>query len=220
MELKYEWTPSSAIGKYASRMARMPSQPSSCISRAWKTASAIVVAATPATTGTRPRAALTTISTTRRRWGQVRYANSPVDPSGVNPCTPAAIRSLQRRSSTSLMTSPEGLTGETRYGKTPWNAPSTIETSLVASLTSTPLPPQRDNEVLRQVGVAACPLQAPPSARRGLVCRANMECGRMLPDRYAIIPTIVQPAAAADSPLAIPIRSPRPQRARRASLLL
>ncbi len=50
----------------------MPSQPSACISRAWKIASAMVVAATPATTGTRPRAASTTTSTTRRRCGQLR----------------------------------------------------------------------------------------------------------------------------------------------------
>ena len=41
-------------------------------SRAWKTASAIVVEATPATTGTRPLVASITTSTTRRRCGQVR----------------------------------------------------------------------------------------------------------------------------------------------------
>ena len=104
----------------------MPSQPSSSISCAWNTASAIVVAATPATTGTRPLAALTTTSTMRRRWAQRRYANSPVDPKAANPCTPAAIRSLHRRFRTSSTTSPEGKTGETRCGKTPWNAASGI----------------------------------------------------------------------------------------------
>src|SRR3954471_13295272 len=210
MALKYEWTPSSAIGKYASRIARMPSQPSSCISRAWKTASAIVVAATPATTGTRPPAALTTISTTRRRWGQVRYANSPVDPSGVNPCTPAAIRSLQRRSSTSFMTSPDGLTGETRYGKTPWNAPSTIETPLVASLTITPAASPAVPRVLRQVDATSClpaagctakndgPAVAEgPNERSKRAPRLRVpseNAGRTLPDRNATIATVIQPA--------------------------
>jgi hypothetical protein len=50
----------------------MPLQPMRSNSRACETASAIVVEATPATTGTRPRAASTTTSTIRRRCGQER----------------------------------------------------------------------------------------------------------------------------------------------------
>ena len=75
----------------------MPSAPIFSYAFACATASAVVVDATPATTGTRPRAACTTTSTMRRRCSRFRYANSPVEPSGVRPCTPAAIRSSTRR---------------------------------------------------------------------------------------------------------------------------
>jgi hypothetical protein len=50
----------------------MPAQPSRSSAAAWRTASAVVVAATPATTGTRPRAASSVTSTTRRFCGQLR----------------------------------------------------------------------------------------------------------------------------------------------------
>src|SRR5690242_9097142 len=89
----------------------------------------MVVEATPATTGTRPFAAPTTTSTTRRRCARERYANSPVDPRGVSPCTPLATRSSQRRASTSAFTSPAASIGETRYGKTPRKAASAISAS-------------------------------------------------------------------------------------------
>ena len=48
------------------------------------------------------------------------YVNSPVEPSGVNPCTPAAIRSSHSLARTSAVTLPATSTGETRYGNTPW----------------------------------------------------------------------------------------------------
>ena len=65
-------TPSSGIGKYASMTATMPSTPMSANARAWRQASSVVVAATPAVTGTRPRLASSTTSTTRRFCSQSR----------------------------------------------------------------------------------------------------------------------------------------------------
>ncbi len=50
----------------------MPSAPSACIAIACLRASPIVVAAMPATTGTRPAAAASVTSTTRRFCGQER----------------------------------------------------------------------------------------------------------------------------------------------------
>src|SRR6185312_16783955 len=49
-------------------------------------------------------------------------ANSPVEPSGVSPCTPAPIRSDASRPSTSVLMRPFASIGDTRYGNTPWKS--------------------------------------------------------------------------------------------------
>ncbi len=69
-------------------MARMPSQPIALNARVWRTASAVVVAATPATTGARPLAAQTTVST-MTRFCSPSVGELTRQPSGVSPCTPA-----------------------------------------------------------------------------------------------------------------------------------
>ncbi len=83
-------------------------------SRAWRHASAVVVAATPAITGTRPAAASSVTSTTRFFCSHERYANSPVLPSGARPWTPAAMTCSQSRPRTPSMTAPSSSMGDTR----------------------------------------------------------------------------------------------------------
>src|SRR5262245_55642260 len=75
----------------------------------------------PATTGTRPAAASTVISTRRRRSAFVSVVNSPVLPPGTSPPTPAATRrsTFARRASPS-MAPPSSVKGVMSAGSTPW----------------------------------------------------------------------------------------------------
>ena len=87
------------------------------------TVSRVDRAPVPAMTGTRPSAALTTVSTSSRRSALVSVVNSPVLPPGTRPPTPAAIsRSTLASSASVSIALPSSVNGVSRAGRTPWNS--------------------------------------------------------------------------------------------------
>src|SRR3954468_719174 len=87
------------------------------------TVSRVESAPVPATTGTRPAAASTVTSTTRRRSALLSVVNSPVLPPGTRPPTPASTRRSTIAASASASRSlPSSLNGVTRAGRTPWKS--------------------------------------------------------------------------------------------------
>src|SRR5579884_2383638 len=72
-------------------MSSAPSAPASSAARVSRIASAVALEPVPAMTGTRRRAASTTVRTTAMCSSCVSVADSPVEPQGTSPCTPPAI---------------------------------------------------------------------------------------------------------------------------------
>ena len=68
-----------------------PVAPRVSASRANATAAAVVSSDTPATTGTRPRAASTAVRSTERFSSAVSELFSPTVPNATRPCTPSSM---------------------------------------------------------------------------------------------------------------------------------
>src|SRR5919204_5511399 len=86
------------------------------------TVSRVESAPVPATTGTRPAAAATVSSTSRRRSALVSVGNSPVLPPGTSPPTPAPTRrSTIAASASASIALPSSVKGVMSAGSTPWN---------------------------------------------------------------------------------------------------
>ena len=84
------------------------------------TVSRVESAAVPATTGTRPSAALTTVSISSLRSALVSVVNSPVLPPGTSPPTPASIRRSTLATSASVSIAlPSSVKGVSSAGRTP-----------------------------------------------------------------------------------------------------
>src|ERR687894_1832930 len=141
--------------------------------------SAVESSPVPATTGTRPAAASTVISTIRRRSAPVSVVNSPVLPPGTRPPTPAPTRrsTIAARAAASIA-SPSSVNGVMSAGSTPWNGSDIggLSESGV-DVVGGRLPraggglqvPQRGEEVAGQVQVA---VRAERALERGLQAAA------------------------------------------------
>src|SRR5882757_6846907 len=99
-----------------------PSAPIDSASRLLRTTSSVHSAPVPISTGTRPAACLTTISTICRRSSGVTLKNSPVLPSGIRPWMPSSIwKSTRRRSAASSTFFPSEVKGVIRTVYVPRN---------------------------------------------------------------------------------------------------
>src|SRR5699024_7128341 len=94
----------------------------------------VVCSLMPTSTGTRPAAASSAVSSTRSRSASVRYGTSPEDPSTKMPCTPPATRWSTRAEMPARSISPESVRGVSSGGMIPWK--SVMVVSLLVGVVS------------------------------------------------------------------------------------